>query len=310
MPSGRRRQGCAWSVSALDKRRHLLQLCVAAFSNGYLYGLTRNRLFTGWSKRLCLPGLHCYSCPLATTACPLGSLQASLAARDLGSFFYVAGMLTLFGSVLGRFVCGWLCPFGLLQELLHKIPFGPKLRRLPGERALRATKFVFLGFLCVLLPLFALDAFGFGKDWFCAYVCPAGTLEGGLLYAVWNEGLRPMLSWLFAWKLFLLVALLLICLVVYRPFCRYFCPLGALYGMGNHLSPIRLRWDERKCTHCGRCHVACPMDLDPARSGQMSLCIRCGKCAAACPEGALSLTTRRCSAGSKVPAQGAASTDA
>ena len=122
--------------------------------------------------------------------------------------------------------------------------------------------------------------------------------------------LRSTLSWLFAWKLFLLVALLLICLVVYRPFCRYFCPLGALYGMGNHLSPIRLCWDERKCTHCGRCHVACPMDLDPARSGQMSLCIRCGKCAAACPEGALSLTTRRCSAGSKVPAQGAAPTDA
>lgn len=290
-------------------KRHLVQVLCAALSNGYLYGLTQHRLFTGWSKQLCLPGLNCYACPLATTACPLGSLQASLASRDLGSCFYVAGLLALFGSVLGRLVCGWLCPFGFLQELLHAIPFGPKLCRLPGERMLRKVKFLLLGGLCILLPLCVVDAFGFGKDWFCAYVCPAGTLEGGLLYAVWNDALRSMLSWLFAWKLLLLVLLLALCLLVFRPFCRYFCPLGALYGMGNHFSVVRLSWEDHACTHCGACRRCCPMDLDPARAGQDSLCIRCAECVASCPEKALRLTIGPGSGRSQRQVRDAASPD-
>ncbi len=225
-------------------------------------------------------------------SCPLGSLQASLAGKDLGAFFYVAGMLALFGSLFGRFVCGWICPFGLLQELLYKIPLVPKRGGFAGGRHWEKCKYLLLVLFCLILPLFACDSFGYGKDWFCAYLCPAGALEGGLLYAVWNKSLRVLLSWLFAWKMALLAALVFGSMVVFRPMCRYFCPLGALYGLGNHISPLILAWKEGKCIHCGMCARFCPMELKPASPGQKSLCIRCGKCVHVCPKKALSLTIR------------------
>ena len=83
----------------------------------------------------------------------------------------------LFGVVLGRVVCGLLCPFGLVQDLLHKIPF-PKAdvpRRI--DRPARYVKYVVLLVLVVLLPAFALTDTGVRPPYFCQYVCPAGTLD-------------------------------------------------------------------------------------------------------------------------------------
>ena len=117
--------------------RTVVQLCWMALTNGYAAGFAKGTIYKGELKRVCVPGLNCYSCPGALGSCPIGSLQAVLGDRNHWFSFYVVGFLLFFGAVLGRFVCGWLCPFGLVQDLLHKIPFPKKLKRLPGDAAWR-----------------------------------------------------------------------------------------------------------------------------------------------------------------------------
>lgn len=267
--------------------RLITQACVTAVTNGYLKGFADGKIFKGPTKALCVPGLNCYSCPGALGSCPIGSLQATLGSRNYHFAFYVTGFLMLVGAVLGRFVCGWLCPFGLVQDLVHKIPFPKKLRRLPGDRVLKWLKYVMLGLFVILLPLFAVDAFGQGKPWFCAYVCPAGTLGAGVPLVAVNEGLRAAVGFLYAWKVVILVALLVLSVVVYRPFCRYLCPLGAVYGLFNPIAFYRLRVDEHKCTRCGKCRRACKLDIPANETPNSPECIRCGACVKACPTGAL-----------------------
>lgn len=273
----------------MGRVRTAVQLAFAALTNGYAAGFLKGTIYKGESKYLCLPGLNCYSCPGALGSCPLGAFQAVITGRDRSFSFYVAGFLLLFGAVLGRFVCGWLCPFGLVQDLLHKIPFPRKWRVLPGERGLRALKYVLLVLFVILLPLTVLDVVGQGQPWFCKYICPSGTLLGGIPLVASNPALRSALSWLFAWKGALLAAVVLLSVVLWRPFCRYLCPLGAVYGLFNPVALCRYAIQEDKCTRCGSCQAACPMDLPVYRQPNTTQCIRCGKCRAACPQDAIAL---------------------
>lgn len=273
----------------MGRVRTAVQLAFAALTNGYAAGFLKGTIYKGEGKYLCLPGLNCYSCPGALGSCPLGAFQAVITGRDRSFSFYVAGFLLLFGAVLGRFVCGWLCPFGLVQDLLHKIPFPRKWRVLPGERGLRALKYVLLVIFVILLPLTVLDVVGQGQPWFCKYICPSGTLLGGIPLVASNPALRSALSWLFAWKGALLAAVVLLSVVLWRPFCRYLCPLGAVYGLFNPVALCRYAIQEDKCTRCGSCQAACPMDLPVYRQPNTTQCIRCGKCRAACPQDAIAL---------------------
>lgn len=266
-----------------------VQAASAALSNGYLVGFARGNIFKGRSKAVCLPGLNCYSCPGAIGACPIGSLQAVLGHRSYQFAFYVLGFLTVVGALGGRFVCGWLCPFGLIQDLLFKIPFFKKLRKLPGDRFLKYLKYVMLVVLVILLPLYAVDFLGQGSPWFCKYVCPAGTLEGGLPLVAANSGLQAAVGWLFAWKNAILIAIIVLSLLVYRPFCRYLCPLGGIYGLFNPISLYRIRLDSAACTQCGACQKACKLGIDIFRHPGSPDCIRCGACTRACPHGAITM---------------------
>ena len=165
------------SAAKSSKIRLVTQACFAALSNGYVKGFAGGRIFEGKSKFLCVPGLNCYSCPGALASCPIGSLQATLNAREYRISLYVAGLLVVFGTILGRFVCGFLCPFGLVQDLLFKIPFVRKIRKLPGEKGLRWLRFIFFAIFVILLPMFVIDITGLGEPWFCKFICPTGTLE-------------------------------------------------------------------------------------------------------------------------------------
>ena len=277
-------------------RRHLrlwVQIAVTALTNGYWEGFAKGRIYSGNLKAVCVPGLNCYSCPGAWGSCPIGSLQAVLGSRNYTFAFYVVGFLMIVGALGGRFICGWLCPFGLVQDLLYKIPFVKKLRRLPGERFLKLLRYVLLVGFVILLPLFAVDAFGQGSPWFCKYVCPSGTLMGGIPLLTMNEQLRSAAGWLFAWKGFLLLALVLLSILVYRPFCRYLCPLGAVYGLCNPISLYRFKIDEEKCTRCKACQRACGLDIPVYDKPNSVDCIRCGKCKAVCPHGAITTTFTR-----------------
>ncbi len=267
--------------------RTWVQICFTALTNGYAAGFARGKIYQGPAKRFCLPGLNCYSCPGALGACPIGSLQAVLSSRDYSFTFYIAGFLLLVGALAGRFVCGWLCPFGLVQDLLHKIPFPKKLRKLPGDRFLRYLKYVILIGFVIILPLTVLDVVGQGSPWFCKYICPSGTLFAGIPLVAANPPLQAALGWLFTWKAAILVILVLLSVIVYRPFCRYLCPLGAVYGCLNPIALYRFQVNKDTCTGCGACRKACPMDIPVHITPNSPECIRCGKCRAACPHGSI-----------------------
>ena len=84
--------------------------------NANLKGFFTGKIYSGPLKSVCVPGLNCYSCPGAVGACPIGSLQSFLGALRFRFPYYVIGMLIFFGALLGRTVCGFLCPFGWLRS--------------------------------------------------------------------------------------------------------------------------------------------------------------------------------------------------
>lgn len=273
--------------------RMTVQIVFTLLTNGYMAGFTKGTIFTGATKFACVPGLNCYSCPGALASCPIGALQSVLASRDYRFSFYIAGFLLATGALLGRLVCGWLCPFGLVQDLIFKIPFVKKLRKLPGDRWLRWLKYAILAGFVILLPSLVVDIVGQGQPWFCEYICPSGTLFAGLPLVGVDEGLRQAVGGLFVWKVSLLAGLVFLSIAVYRPFCRYVCPLGAVYGMFNKVSLYRLHVEEDKCVKCGACERVCKMDIKVFENPNSMECIRCGACKKACPHGAIESTFER-----------------
>lgn len=272
------------------KKRRFVQVLWGLLTNAYVKGFIPGgpAIYTGPLKHFCVPGMNCYSCPGALGACPIGSLQAALNSRNRRFPFYVLGYLMAVGVLAGRFICGWLCIFGLIQELLYKIPT-PKLQ-IPDkvDKVLRYLKYVVLAVLVIGLPLFYRTDYGAGEPFFCKYVCPVGTLEGGIPLVLLDKALRPALGFLFQWKLLLLILCILASVFIYRPFCRYICPLGAFYSLFQRISFIRMKVDEGTCVHCGKCSRTCPMNVDPSKSPNSPECIRCGACVSACPMHALS----------------------
>ena len=269
--------------------RLMVQACWTALTNGYVYGYLEGKIYKGQAKNICVPGLNCYSCPGAFGACPIGALQAVLDSSTFKVSCYVLGFLMMFGSLFGRFICGWLCPFGLVQDLVHKIPLFKKLKRknLPGHKYLIYLKYVILVLFVIILPSVIKDATGAGSPWFCEYICPSGTLMGGIPLVIANTGLRTAIGGRFFWKVALLCACLICDLIVYRPFCKYICPLGAIYGLFNPISLYRFEIDKAACVKCGACQNACKMDIKVYEEPNSRECIRCGECKKACPKGAI-----------------------
>ena len=280
----------SWWAAHGPTRRRLIQVYAALLYNAHAKGFIQGDIYTGPIKNLCVPGLNCYSCPGAIGACPLGALQNALAATGSRAPWYVLGILLLFGLTLGRTICGWLCPMGLIQELLHKIPT-PKIKKSRVTRALSYVKYGILAVFVLALPL-VYAARRVPLPAFCKYICPAGTLEGavGLLANPANADKLSMLGILFTRKLVILIAILAACVFIYRAFCRFLCPLGAIYGLFARVALIGVRVDAGKCTGCGRCTAHCGMDI--RRVGDHE-CIHCGACAAQCPTQAISLKCGR-----------------
>ena len=270
--------------------RRLIQLYSALLYNAHLKGFAEGRIYTGPLKSMCVPGLNCYSCPGAVAACPLGALQNAVAASADRPAFYVVGVLLLFSLLLGRVICGFLCPFGLLQELLHKIPT-KKVQKSPLTRKLSRLKYAVL-----LIFVFGIPAwFAFRRlplPGFCKFICPAGTLEGAVLLLLHpaNGALRAMTGGLFWWKCGLMLLILTGSVFVFRAFCRFLCPLGALYGLMAKLALLGVKLDEGCCVDCGKCLRACPMDI--RRVGD-SECVHCGGCIDLCPVQAISFRAGR-----------------
>ena len=273
------------------KRHNIIRKAVQSIwgilSNANLMGFLTGKIYTGPLKRFCVPGMNCYSCPGALGACPIGAMQSVFDGRRRKFAFYVVGFLAAIGLFVGRFICGWMCLFGLIEELLYMIPV-PKIR-VPAkiDKILRYFKYPVLIILVFALPFFYRTDVGTGDPFFCKYVCPVGTLEGGIPLILANESLRSSLGVLFGWKAALLVLCILSSMFIYRPFCKYICPLGAFYSLFQKISLLRMRCDKDACIHCGKCAGICPMNVDPSKTPNSAECIRCGECIKACPKKAL-----------------------
>lgn len=146
----------------------------------------------------------------------------------------------LLGLSLGRLICGFLCPFGLIQELLHKIP-GKKIKKGQWSRKLSWLKYAVLAVFVVAIPLWYAFTSGYPLPGFCKYICPAGTLEGGIPLVAMREEYRSLAGWLFTWKTGLCAAILLLCVFCYRAFCRFLCPLGAIYSLFSRVALLAFR---------------------------------------------------------------------
>ena len=269
----------------LPSKRKIMQLYFALLFNANLKGFVTGNIFKGQSKILCAPGINCYSCPGAVAACPLGSLQGAFSAKNRSTLFYVAGILLLYSILFGRMICGRLCPFGLIQELAYKVKT-PKLKKSPVTRILSYFKYAILVFFVFIVPI-TYGLRGVPLPAFCKYICPAGTIEGGLLLLSHktNEGLLSILGPLFTWKFLLMVSIIVGCVFIFRLFCRFICPLGALYGLFNKISVFGIQVDNSKCTHCGLCQAKCKVDI---RNPGDQECISCGECVGVCPTKAIS----------------------
>lgn len=267
-------------------KRKLIQLAAFGFTNSRLGNFAKGSIYKGKWKSFCTPGMNCYSCPAATFACPIGAIQAVGSSIKMGFSFYAIGLVLAFGVLLGRAICGFLCPFGLFQELLHLI----KTPKLKLAKIFTYIKYVILVVMVLLLPAVFLNDVGIGKPWFCEYICPVGTLEAGIPLLAANSSLSSIIGTLFYVKLGILIAVIILSVLIYRFFCKAMCPLGALYGLLNKISLLHLECDKSKCTQCGLCSKACKMDVDPVKDTRSAECILCGKCTGVCGSGALKIT--------------------
>lgn len=269
----------------LARLRGWIQAGATLLTNFHLPNFWRGGLYRGPGKTICVPGLNCYSCPAAAGACPIGAFQAVAGSSKFRFSYYITGLLILLGVLLGRFVCGFLCPFGWFQELLYRIPVRKRSTR--PLAFLTRLKYGVLLVMVVLLPSLAANDVGPGDPYFCKYLCPQGVLEGAIPMALANANIRAALGALFSWKLGILLLVICLSTVFFRPFCKWLCPLGAFYALFNRISLIQMKVDREKCIHCGKCARACRMDVDVTRTPDHPECIRCGMCVRDCPTGAV-----------------------
>lgn len=269
----------------LTAKRVLLQGLASILSNLHLKNFLTGQIYTGKTKAFCLPGLNCYSCPGAAGSCPIGALQSVIGSSKFKFSYYVVGILIFFSVTLARFICGFMCPFGLFQELLYKIP--SKKFSTARLKILTYLKYIILLVMVIALPLLITNSLGMGNPYFCKYICPQGVLEGAIPLSILNPSIRAGLGKLFNLKFMILLVTILLSILTFRPFCKWICPLGAIYGLFNKIALVNLNFDRDKCISCGKCKKACKMDIDVREDQNSPECIRCGMCIDSCPVDAL-----------------------
>jgi polyferredoxin len=217
---------------------------------------------------VCSPVFHCYACPLAAFACPIGVI-ANFSALHVVPFMAI-GTLLLVGVAVGGFVCGWACPFGFLQDLMGRIP----VRKFDLPSWTGIFRYGVLIALVLAVPFL----FGEGHPLFVCRLCPAGALEGAGPAAVTAAVKGQPVVWPNAAKLIILALFLAAVFIQWRPWCRLLCPLGAIFGLFNRASLLVLRRDQERCDDCGRCRKPCKYGVVPETQTGGTRCIRCLEC--------------------------------
>ena len=257
--------------------RRLLQICSAILYNCNLISDLPAKYI---NSDFCVPGLNCRYCPASVAGCPLNFMQRLFADGLARLPLRVLCWLLLLALAFGRFICGWLCPFGLVQDILDKIP-APKIKKNEWTRRLSYLKYVFLAVFVVAVPLGYHLA---GKRFmaFCHWVCPNLPFSNFLMTLSSGGSIRPYM--LLNYRFAILAAVIILSVFLFRPFCRFICPLGAFYGLFNKIALLSVKLDESKCVYCNACLRTCKMDIRKVGDHE---CISCGDCKAACKFGAI-----------------------
>ena len=222
------------------------------------------------------PFFYCYGCPAAAFACPIGLLQTHAA---LGPFpFYAIGSLGVMALALGRFWCGWGCPFGAIQDFVMWIRHR---RDYVNVRPFAWSSIIVLGG-ALIAAWIAVDSL------FCK-VCPSGSLFGAIPHRFVSPDLQ--FGTFFYVHIGTLVATVIAFYLIGRFWCRYLCPLGGALGLFNRLSIVTISLDPGKCKSSEKCLKVCPVNIQEVEDiGASNSCIRCGKCVEACPTDALKIS--------------------
>lgn len=223
---------------------------------------------------MCAPVFHCYACPLATFACPIGVI-AQFSAIQIFPFVAI-GLLIAAGALFGTLICGWVCPFGWLQDLASKIP----TPRFDLPKWTGHLRYVVLIVAVLAVPYF----FGEGHPLFICRICPAGALEAAVPSIAGQAIAGKEIVWPNALKLTILGLFLIGIFFIKRPWCRILCPLGAIFSLFNRVSALFLRFNPDKCTNCLQCHKLCEYGIEPERSPNNGRCIRCLECIGCGPD--------------------------
>ncbi len=223
--------------------------------------------------------------------CPLGGIEGAWTMLTTGrtvahvhtSSLVLAGTVLVLALVGRGFFCGWLCPFGTLQEMVHAAGRAvtdrvPPLRRLRRrlergaglERWRRIDKVLRWGRWMVL-----------------AWAVIGAAVTGTMVFRVADPWIAVLMVAQFEVSLafVVLVVTLLLALFIQRPFCRYACPLGAVQSLAGKLGPIAVQRDASACLGCDLCNQACPMAIPVNTRTRVTdtSCIGCLECVGACP---------------------------
>ena len=254
----------------LIQRRRIVQATSALLFNSYVTQQV--------TKGLPCPAMNCYACPASAFACPIGTIQHFIGRRKFP--LYTLGVIGLVGTLIGRASCGWFCPFGWFQELMYKLP----VRKWPMPNRFNWTRYVILATLVVVIPWIS------HEPWFCK-LCPVGSLEASIPLALLSADIRALIGGFYALKVSILAAFLIWMSKTQRPFCRWVCPLGALWSPFNPWSTFRLAVDESRCIQCERCFQVCPVEIHVYQEPNSGACIRCMRCVQACPVSCITVTS-------------------
>ena len=258
----------------LNQVRIATQWLALIISNAYLGFVKTKQIYQGTLKSSCVPFLNCHTCPSALFSCPIGTFQHFMTLHRIP--YLLIGYLFAIGITVGSMACGWLCPFGFMQDLMYKI----KSFKIKIPKQAVSFRYFILFFLVIMLPYITQET------WF-SKLCPMGTIQAAIPWAIWNPTIpvynEPAvapnsLGLLFAIKLLILIIFLGLFIISKRPFCRTVCPLGAIFGFFNKYSILKLKVDLSNCQGCDKCVQTCPSDLNVSDDPDSAACVRCFKC--------------------------------
>jgi len=209
-------------------------------------------------------GMGLHPSPMCSVEKPFMFMQMGKAVPIV--FIAILAFIVIISLIANKMFCGWNCPIGALQEMLHRIPLPKKWKITLPFKVTNSIRILF--FLLFLVVLFST-----GLSLY-AYVNPFEFLHWSLAWAIIPAFLLTFIAALF----------------IFRPFCYIICPLGLLTWFVEHASLIRVRVDAKACTMCMRCVKASPCPAVPAiLQGKRCRpdCHACGICIEECPENAL-----------------------